>query len=133
MLRKTNITVVAIAVTLFIIMISGCWERVDTEASRLTSPDNKVDAVYIQSSAGAMTSVHHTVYIVPKGQQITKRDKAVFSGNRVWDVKLSWTSNNELCVQHGEGKIYHFQNYCYPFPKDRKYEVRISEEQVGEQ
>jgi len=104
----------------------------DVEILRVPSPDGRVDAVYIQRDAGAMTIAQHLVYIVPAKQQIGKKSNPVFQGKRVLNEKITWESVGKLLIQYRYADIVHFRNYTYPFPEDTSYEVRVSEKQTKE-
>lgn len=90
--------------------------------SRITSPDGKLDAVYVQAAAGTMSSGNSLVYIVPKGRVPKDKDKAVFHGKRTYDLAVSWEADRNLLIQYDKSEIKHFQSYIYPFPK---YKVDI--------
>ena len=108
------------------------FKAVDVEILRLDSPDGKVDAVYIQRDAGAMTSTAHLIYVVADGQNpIEEKVRAVFEGSRLWDMDISWISNQELLIRYSEGYIYGYRNYAYPFPENYEYKVKIREEQIS--
>lgn len=95
------------------------------EISRVTSPDGKLDAVYIQAAGGATASGNYLVYIVPKGRQAPKeKDKAVFHGKRTYDLEVSWKADRDLLIQYNKSDIKHFQSYYYPF-SDSRYKVEI--------
>jgi hypothetical protein len=101
------------------------WQEARGEVSRVTSPDSKLDAVYVQAAAGAMTSGNYLVYIVPKGHETPKeKDKAVFHGKRTYDLEVSWKADRNLLIQYNESDIKHFQSYFYPF-SDSRYKVEI--------
>lgn len=103
------------------------WQEVQVEISRVTSPDSKLDAVYVQADAGAMTSGNYLVYIVPKGHKTPKeKDKAVFHGKRTYELEISWEADRKLLIQYDKSEIRHFQSFYYPFPK-YKVEIRYRE------
>jgi hypothetical protein len=101
------------------------WQESRGEVSRVTSPDGKLDAVYVQSNAGAMASADLLVYIVPKGHETPKeKDQAVFHGKHTYDLEISWKADQELLIQYNKSDIRHFQSYFYPF-SDSRYKVEI--------
>ncbi len=96
------------------------------EILRMNSPDGKLDAVYVQSGAGAMTSGNYLVYIVPKDHHPNKKkDDAVFWGKRTFDLDVSWEDDRKLLIQFSKSDIKHFQSYIYPLPKDGMYRIDI--------
>jgi len=101
------------------------FASVQTEILRLSSPDGKLDAVYVQSGAGAMASGSYLVYIVPKGHQPNKTECAVFWGKNTCDLDLSWEDDRRLLVKFSKSDVKHYQSYIYPFPQDAKYKVEI--------
>jgi len=107
------------------VLSHGIFPEVQVEISRVRSPDGKLDAVYIQADAGAMTSGNYLVYIVFKDRQAPKKkDKAVFHGKHTYDLEISWKADRELLIQYNKSDIKHFQSYYYPF-SDSRYKVEI--------
>ena len=107
----------------YYVLSHGIFPEVQVEISRVSSPDGKLDAVYVQADAGAMTSGNYLVYIVPKDRQAPKKkDKAVFHGKRTYDLEISWKADRELLIRYNRSDIKHFQSYYYPFPE---YKVDI--------
>ena len=107
------------------VLSHGIFPEVQVEISRVGSPDDKLDAVYIQADAGAMTSGNYLVYIVPKGNETPKEKvKAVFYGKRTYDLEISWKADRELLIRYNRSDIIHFQSYYYPF-SDSRYKVEI--------
>lgn len=105
------------------------FAEVQCEISRVSSPDGKLDAVYIQAAGGAMTSGNYLVYIVPKGRQVPKKKEiAVFHGKRTYDLEILWKADRELLIRYNKSDIKHFQSYYYPFSDSRdKVEIRYVE------
>lgn len=122
---KFWICVLILGIAYYLIFHFSIFPSVRVEILRATSPDGKLDAVYVQSGAGAMTSGNYLVYIVPKGHQPNKKNCAVFWGKRTYDLDLSWEDDQKLLVQFSKSDIKHYQSYIYPFPKDARYKIKI--------
>ena len=122
--------VVVVCIAYYLVFNFSIFPVAQTEVLRVTSPDGKLDAVYIQSAAGAMASGNYLVFVLPKGSQPDKKDSAVFWAKRTFGLDLSWQDDGGLLIQFSEANIKHFQSYLYPFPKDTGYKIEIKYEQT---
>ena len=85
------------------------------EISRVTSPDAVVDAVMIENNCGAPCSINHSVFIVPKGQNVRQdSSQAVFSADDISGDKLVWKQSHLLEVAYGRAFVFQFRNVAYP-------------------
>lgn len=80
------------------------------EVSRLTSPDNKVDAVLVERNVGATTSYSYHVYIVPKGTKV-KRGHEKFIADKVSHIKIEWLQSKLLQISYEQARIFHYSNF----------------------
>ena len=117
--------IILISIIYYILFHLQIFPAKQVVISRLNSPDGKLDAVYIQSGAGAMSSGNYLVYIVSKGYDPKEKYNAVFWGKRTHNLAISWRSARELNIQFSKSDIRHFQSYFYPFPKDTSYKIEI--------
>jgi hypothetical protein len=88
------------------------------EVQRLTSPDNRVDAVAEQSDCGAPCSVQYSISIVPKGAppsyDLARQILVVEDATK---LQLQWSEPQLLDVTYDRARIDTFQNVVYPFSK----------------
>ena len=127
---KIFFLILLIAIVYYFIFHFSIFPMKDVEVLRVNSPDGKIDVVYIQRDAGAMTTALHLVYIVASKQKSGKKNVAVFQGKRVYDLKIIWDDDQKLLIQYSKAQICHFQNYIYPFPNDTSYMIEVQEMQV---
>ncbi len=127
---KFWICVLFLGIAYYFVFHFSIFPSTQAEILRLNSPDGKLDAVYIQSGAGAMASGNYLVYIVPKGHRPNKKECAVFLGKNTYDLDLSWEDDRKLLVKFIKSDIKHYQSYIYPFPKDARYKVEIQYTQI---
>jgi hypothetical protein len=108
------------------------------EASRITSPDGKVDAVDMHSHAGAATRYKEMVYVVPAGQVISKTDFRrnkripVFKSYYSEGKKIHWVRDKRLEIQYETAEVLAFRNSVSPFSQDVNYEVEIRQTPLRE-
>jgi hypothetical protein len=76
-------------VMLPIMLVGGGWLTSETkEVTRVTSPDQIVDAVETRTDAGVLDSRAYDVYIVPRGSK--HFDKPILAGYGLDDSKMRW-------------------------------------------
>ncbi len=80
------------------------------EVERVTSPDNKVDAVIIKKNYGATASFIYDIYIVPKGKKVDL-GKPEFRADHVEKLSLNWSQNKLLQIKYKNARIFHFSNF----------------------
>jgi hypothetical protein len=103
------------------------------EDMRLTSPDEKVDAVLIQGNAGATESFYYYLYVVPRGSKISEKDihksryKEVFVATKMESQTVAWLKNKTIEIKYNKARIAFFCNHIAPLPEDTRYEVEIRE------
>jgi len=128
-------------ITILLLVITGLYIFINplgflvrfVEAERYTSPDGKVDAVLMHYDAGATTSLMESIYIVPKGKKITKRNERwqnyslVFMADHIKAKKIHWLRNKVLEIQYEEADIHSFKNIIWPLTGNYKYVVEIRE------
>jgi hypothetical protein len=137
---KINIWKMIILLSVIIIVIVGlfilpnfiCLFPMEyEEILRVQSPDGKVDAVLMRGNAGAMSSFHYGLYIVPSWSQISNKDinnnryKAVCNAERMEGEKIVWLKNKVLEIQYSKAQAFEFIDHISPLPKDMHYEVEI--------
>jgi|SRR3989304_5930420 len=101
------------------------------EILRISSPDNKVDAVVIEVDGGATNPLIQAVFVVKKGESIFwKIDysyKLVFQGSSLGNLEIKWVENQFLEIHHSSGHVDYFKdNIDFLMDKDtRVYKVDI--------
>lgn len=93
-------------------LVISCGDLGFDEVARETSPNEKVDAVLIETNGGATTSFGYRVFIVPKGEKIEKaiedwKVATFYSAVRnesAFGVNLKWYSENELVIEYLSAK-----------------------------
>lgn len=107
------------------IIVSGCDPVAREEITRITSPDFMIDALLVQTNAGATTSFGYEVYFVPKGKQLTE-EHPLFRGDKMKNLKLRWVQPKLFEIQYEQGRIFLFRNLWYSKHfQNFKYKVEI--------
>lgn len=102
-------------ITFVTFIICGCDQLTpcnSKELQRISSPDNLLDAVLVETDCGATTSFVSTVYIVPKYEEVSN-DDVVFKADNVKDLTLYWAKNNFLEIRYGKARIFNFTNFWH--------------------
>ena len=99
---------------------------------RLTSTDDRADAVLVTRDAGATTSVGYDLFIVPKGQPLSKDDHAVFIADHPDGLGFEWVGTRGLAIWYAKARVFHFTNFWHDKRLDNfQYEVKITEKETG--
>lgn len=98
-----------LTIAIVLLMMVGCLPWASEEVERVTSPDSVVDAVVIQSDAGATTPFVDEVYIVPKGGKPT--GTALLTGDHLIGLELKWLEPKFLEIRYKQGRIHKFTNF----------------------
>ena len=80
------------------------------EVKRLTSHDNKIDAVIIKKNYGATSSYVYDLYVVPKGKNVDSKD-AKFTADHIKELELIWLQDRLLQITYKKARIFHFSNF----------------------
>src|SRR5437879_8009429 len=80
------------------------------EVKRVRSPDGRVEAVLIQTNAGATTGFGFEVFLVPTGAN-PKTGSELFRADRVVNLDLHWRESMVLEIAYDQGRIFHFSNF----------------------
>jgi hypothetical protein len=123
--KKIFAVILLLAAVYYFMFHFSIFPMKDVEVLRVNSPDGRMDAVYIQRDAGAMTVARYLIYVVPSGQKPGKKSIAVFGGKRVFDLKIDWDEERKLLIQYSAADVFHFRNYMYPFKDDVGYRIEI--------
>jgi hypothetical protein len=97
------------------------------EVKRITSPDHKVDAVLIESDAGATTATSTKVFIVKPGKKVNadSLNLAVFNSDNFIGGDISWKVSKELIVSYKSARIFHYTNFWVD-ADDYNYKVEVT-------
>jgi len=98
-------------ITIFFLVIS-CGEWSFDEVARESSPNEKVDAVLVETNGGATTSFGYRIFIVPKDEKIEEdieesKVATLYGAVRnesAYGVNLKWYSENELVIEYLRAK-----------------------------
>jgi hypothetical protein len=80
------------------------------EIKRITSPDQKVDAVLLERNGGATSSITNHVFLVPKGKAVEGLQYAILTADNFLDLDISWQANQTLMVGYDKARIFKFYN-----------------------
>jgi hypothetical protein len=94
--------------------IAGGGQRL-TEIKRISSPDNKVDAVLVESGGGATVANGHEVFLVLPGKKITDipSDYSCFTADHTRKPDIEWTQNKRLLISYDKARIFRFTNFWH--------------------
>lgn len=109
--RLRNIA--ACSMLLVFLFLSGCGKNdlcVGDEVSRVSSPDNRVDAVLTRGNCGATTSYSYRVYLVNVGKTPNENDM-VFLSDNAESISVTWQTSKKLLIYYGEARIFKFRNF----------------------
>nr|VFJ65183.1 MAG: hypothetical protein BECKDK2373B_GA0170837_11469 [Candidatus Kentron sp. DK] len=100
---------VALAVAALVSASCGSQEN-RVEILRASSPDGKVDAVVMVSSADATTPKVHELYIVARDRRHSDVD-LVLTGDHFEDFSVNWRTVGFLDIDYSQGRIFRFSNF----------------------
>ena len=80
------------------------------EVARVPSPDQRVDAVLVETNGGATTSFGYEVYVVPAGAPYSRGAKvaslyAAVRSDRAYGANLRWADPKHLLIEYREAQI----------------------------
>jgi hypothetical protein len=99
-----------------------------TESYRVKSPDGEVDAVLIESDAGATIPVSYHLFILPKGASSKELsfDRSQLLADKVQDLRITWIENKILQIDCKSARIFRFSNFWQSKEiQDYRYIVEI--------
>jgi hypothetical protein len=110
-----------IAIMFFIFLLSGCSAFSlceDKELLRITSPNNKIDAVMIRRNCGATTAYSYRIYLVYRGERVPKgwineKSGLIFVADHVEGESIQWIESNLLEIKYKRARIFEFKNFWY--------------------
>jgi len=109
----------------FFLFIRHQFKWTYIEESRISSPDNKYDAVVCGGDAGPMTEYRYSLFIVPKGKPIVPKE-IVIDSRFLKPHDVEWTGNKEVLVKHSCDKIlYYAPIWSYPKYSKIKDTIKI--------
>ena len=86
------------------------------ELSRVTSPDGRLDALFVRNGGGgAMDSFYYRVFVVPAGAPMPDVKNSVLNASDVDRLELDWIDSGNLAIRYREAKIHDFIDQAYPF------------------
>lgn len=92
--------------------LAGRWEYQET--GRIKSPDSLVEAVVFTGDAGATTSQHTFLYLVPTGGKVhpgeKTEDTACLIADHLGNFHVEWEGAKLLAIHYDEARIFHFEN-----------------------
>jgi hypothetical protein len=100
-----------------LLFILGCgsspFEVSYREISRLSSPDQFVDALIVEANGGATTPFIYDIYVVPKGKSFQKDScgNCLFSADHIDSLTVNWKSNRFLEIQYKQARIFSYSNF----------------------
>ena len=106
---------ITLCVAIILCFLTSCVGRTNTwvEESRVTSPDDRFDAVITReaSPGGVLGSLYWNIFIVPKGAPAPKNDKhTLFTADVLRGEKLVWTQKHLLDIHYDFAEIDEFRN-----------------------
>lgn len=92
-------------VLLSALLLSACAGH--DEVARVTSPNGAVDAVLVESDAGATTGFWYDIYLVPRGKPWSRARSAAWlydarRSEQAYGVNLVWTEADTLEAQFSQ-------------------------------
>jgi hypothetical protein len=137
MKMKNVIVLLSCILIIGIIIIYYClnlnavkFKRLNIETHRASSPDGLVDAVIVESDAGAMTSAFHLIFILPKSITNMQNQLCVLESNWLQKVDIRWADDNVLEISFLKGQ----RDEIYKLIKNpevagKQYRVILTEKQ----
>lgn len=97
------------------------------ELSRSSSPNDRVDAVVIETDCGATTSKALKVHLVASGRKIDE-DRFVFLSDKTQGLLVEWEDDHTLMLSYLNARIFQFTNFWSSEMLDNhQYYVKIVE------
>lgn len=81
------------------------------EVARATNPAGAIDAVLVEVNSGATTSFGYSVFVVPTGSQVSKRNSPAVSlyaavrSEQAYGADLRWVTSSNLLVEFQSARI----------------------------
>lgn len=100
---------VALPVAAFVFLLILAPGASEDEVARVASPDDKLEAVLVETNGGATTSFGYEIYIIPRAAK--PRSPAVASlygavrNENAYGANLRWASSNQLMVEFLDAKL----------------------------
>ena len=84
------------------------------EVSRVTSPDDIVDAVIVQKNCGTTASNAYRVYVIKKDWiPNSEGGDPVFVSDNTDDIYIHWGDDKQLLISYAKARIFHFKNFWH--------------------
>lgn len=118
-----SVVVVVLGGLLFLVLSNMVSYR---EVYRVTSPDGVIDAVWVETDAGATTGYAYRLYIVPRAVQPSKRMKAIFVGDLMDGVVIRWVHSGLLEISYSKAAISYFSNVWVNPPRAVEVQLKLT-------
>ena len=106
-------------------VVAGCTST-ESEEWRVTSPDSRVDAVFIQVGGGGPTvGFSYKLFIVPRGAKPNKTGELLLA-DKIGNVNGVWSKPRKLEIRYDQARIFSFANFWQSKDVDNfKYVVEL--------
>jgi hypothetical protein len=106
-------TSVLALVLLFVqsVVLAGCASPQE-EVWRISSPDRRVDAVWVKVDGGATVDFSYNLFIVPFGGR-PKNGTQVLVADRIKNLSVKWREPKRLEVIYDAARIFNFFNFWH--------------------
>jgi hypothetical protein len=98
------------------------------ETARVTSPDGKLDAVFMEELwGGAVGGINWYVYVVPRGKAAPRDGKnPLFFADELTGEKIVWNKTYLVEIHYDKAEIMSFRNICTTYENGIEYvELRL--------
>ena len=130
MLKMFLVTVLAI-ILLFVMVVILLFAMIDSimkpskdEVVRIASPNNKIDAVLVETNGGATTSYGYEIYVIKRGKKTSGKPPVYLYGTarneNAYGANLRWGSDNLLVIEYLSTR----------FSKVRKSVIKVNGQRV---
>ena len=106
-------------------VVGGCASESE-ELWRITSPDSRVDAVFIQvGGGGATVGFSYQLFIVPRGAKPNTTGELLLA-DKIGNVSAVWSKPRKLEIRYDQARIFSFVNFWQSKDVDNfKYVVEV--------
>jgi len=91
------------------------------EVKRIVSPDNKVDAVLVETFGGATVANGYKIFVVLPGRKIADEEShySRFTADHTRNLDIKWTQEKRLLISYDKARIFQFTNFWHSDSLDK--------------
>lgn len=123
-------------IILFLSSCSGKELCKTNQIKRISSPDKKVDLIWVQEDCGATTAIADHIYFAKSGVEFSElgAQHPVFIADKAFGLDAFWQKDKLVVIRFDDARIFQFKNFWHSRDLDSfKYFVKIILDQNEDQ